>query len=451
MVVGTLSGMAKGGMHDHLGGGFHRYSVDSRWFLPHFEKMLYDQAQLAIAYLEAFQVTGKSWMADVAADVLQYVQRDMTDAAGGFFSAEDADSPDPDDSAKSREGAFYVWTKAEIDTLLSPEQSQLFQRKYGVEPDGNVTEDPHLEFTGRNILYEAGVVVDAQLSFEESKEILLRERSKRPRPHLDNKVLTAWNALMISAFAKGYVVLRRPAYLECAERAARFLLTTLYRKDSGLLLRRWCEGEAGIWGFLDDYAFFAQGLLDLFEATGKAEYLQGAVRMARTSLKLFVDKQNGGFYSSSEVAGDLIMRMKEDYDGAEPSGNSVATDVLLRLAHLTGDDEFREEATRSLSVFAPKFEAQPSMAPQMAVAIGRSGAEPEQIVIRCSAQSLEVEEIAAWYRREFRPWRTTLILSDEEAARLVETAPFLSSLQRSAKITIYECRNFACQLPQNIE
>jgi uncharacterized protein YyaL (SSP411 family) len=448
MVTGTLLGMAKGGMHDHLGGGFHRYSVDGRWFVPHFEKMLYDQAQLATSYIEAFQVTGQRWLADVAVDILEYVRRDMTDREGGFYSAEDADSPDPEDPSHSREGAFYVWTKAEIDAVLGPARGETFRKRYGVEEAGNVAEDPHSEFVGRNILYEAESVEGAEEELRESRARLLAVRSQRPRPHLDNKVLTAWNGLMISAFARVYLALGRREYLESAEGAMGFVLRSLYDSHSGRLLRRWCEGEAGISGFLDDYAFTVQALLDLFEATGKSEYLVTAGALAREGFPRFADTQHGGFFSTAENASDLVLRIKDDYDGAEPSGNSVATDVLLRLSHLTGDNEWREQALKSLAAFSPKLKSQPSMAPQMAVALGRALAEPEQVVIRCGERTEGVEKLAQPYRSGFHPWRVTLILSDHDAEQLGTIAPFLASLKRSGRITIYECRNFVCELPR---
>jgi hypothetical protein len=285
----------------------------------------------------------------------------------------------------------------------------------------------------------------------ESRARLFAERAKRPRPHLDNKVLTGWNGMMISAFAKGYAVLGRREYLEAAERAMSFLMDTLYNRHSGQLLRRWCEGDAGIPAFLDDYAFTAQASLDLFEATGRAEYLDTAVRIARDGFRMFADIGNGGFFSTAGGTPDLVLRIKDDYDGAEPSGNSVATDLLLRLAHVLGDEEMRREAVKSLNVFAPKMKSQPTMAPQMAVALGRSLAEPEQVVIRSSEPTSEVDVIAAEYRRRFSPWGITLLLSDEETARLREIAPFLGSLERKGRITVYECRNFTCQLPRIIE
>jgi uncharacterized protein YyaL (SSP411 family) len=224
MVTTTLRGMAAGGMHDHLGGGFHRYSVDERWFVPHFEKMLYDQAQLAVAYLEAYQVTHEPKFAETARDIFSYVMRDLTDPGGGFYSAEDADSPDPENPSHSGEGAFYIWKKEEIERLLSERDAAVFCARFGVLDEGNVEQDPHGEFTGRNILYEAR---DDSQVLEAAKSVLFEARSKRPRPHLDTKILTSWNGLMISALAKGYAVLGDKQYLDSAERAVSFLLSTI--------------------------------------------------------------------------------------------------------------------------------------------------------------------------------------------------------------------------------
>jgi uncharacterized protein len=375
----------------------------------------------------------------------------MTDAGGGFFSAEDADSPEPVNPSHSREGAFYVWTREEIDAVLTPKESEIFRRLYGVQDGGNVREDPHSEFAGRNILYEAAPVDDAaQELLATARAKLFAERSKRPRPHLDNKVLTGWNGMMISAFAKGAIILGNREYLDVAERAMSFLLANLFESGSGELLRRWCEGEAAIPAFLDDYAFTTQALLDLFEASGKAIYLEKAAQIAKRILDRFSDPVGGGFYSTAHAAADLVLRVKDDYDGAEPSGNSIATDILLRLAHLSGDDALRNAAAKSLTAFAPKLKSQPTMAPQMAVALGRFLAEPEQVVIRCPDVTAEIEAIASDHRRRFSPWGTVLVLSDEETERLRETAPFLGSLERTGRITVYECRNFTCQLPRSI-
>lgn len=458
MSLQTLQSMAMGGMHDQLGGGFHRYSVDERWFVSHFEKMLYDQAQLAISYLEAFQITRDEGFARIARGIFNYVRRDLTSPEGAFYSAEDADSPDPENPSHSSEGAFYLWRSSEIELLLGPRDAQLFSLRYGVQSGGNVDHDPQGEFGGRNILYQALTVEEAatQLGIssdqaaavlEAAKEKLLTVRSSRPRPHLDNKVLTAWNALMISAFAKGCIVLGDVAYLQTARTAAGFLLATMYDPATGQLLRRYCAGDAAIPAFLDDYAFLAQALLDLFEASGDPSYLETAVSLARTGLARFEDIEEGGFFSTAAHAPDVLLRIKDDYDGAEPSGNSVATDVLLRLAHLTGDAAFRARAERSLRIFAPKLKAQPATAPQMLVAVGRSLAEPQQVIIRCAAVDEHVRELVTKERKEFAPYGVSLTVTDSAAEALRPVSLFLAGLERKGLVTIYRCRNFVCDLP----
>ncbi|HYP13140.1 MAG TPA: thioredoxin domain-containing protein, partial [Bryobacteraceae bacterium] len=339
MVMVTLREMAKGGMNDQLGGGFHRYSVDAKWFVPHFEKMLYDQAQLATTYIEAYQITRDEGLAQTARDVLEYVLRDMTDAQGGFYSAEDADSViDPAHPHEKGEGAFYIWGYDELVSVLGWEQAEWLAYRYGAERDGNVYEDPHNEFTGKNILYQKRSIEETAKKFNKSVDEmqaalsqasaqLLEVRGKRVRPHLDDKVLTAWNGLMISAFAKGARTLGEERYLDPARRAADFIAGTLYR--DGVLLRRFRDGEAAIPGFLDDYSFFAQALLDLYESSFESRWLALAKAVTDKMVALFEDTAGGGFYSTAEGDTSLVMRIKEDYDGAEPSGNSVAIQVLL--------------------------------------------------------------------------------------------------------------------------
>ncbi|MGA8029391.1 MAG: thioredoxin domain-containing protein, partial [Bryobacteraceae bacterium] len=257
--------------------------------------------------------------------------------------------------------------------------------------------------------------------------------------------------LMISAFAKGCSVLGEKAYLEAAQRATSFLMNTMYNAESGRLLRRFCDGEPAIPGFLDDYAFLAQALLDVFEAGFDVSYLESALDLAGRGLEQFEDREQGGFFSTVENAADLLLRMKDDYDGAEPSGNSLATDVLLRLAHLTGDQIFRERAERSLECFAPKIKGQPTIAPQMLVALGRWLTEPAEIVIRCEAIDSEIEEMIAQRRQVFSPDAITIAISDAAAERLKPIAPFLGGLERKGRITVYECRNFTCELPKVID
>jgi uncharacterized protein YyaL (SSP411 family) len=452
MATRTLEGMAAGGMHDHLGGGFHRYSVDERWFVPHFEKMMYDQAQLAISYLEAFQITRDDKFALVARDIFDYVLRDMTDESGAFYSAEDADSPDPDNPSHSGEGAFYIWRQQEIASLLGKDADD-FSRYFGVQEYGNVANDPQGEFVGRNILYRPVDSTGAQpAGLEQSKRILFEARSKRPRPHLDNKILTAWNALMISALSLGYRVLNERRYLDAAERAIGFILSRMYDPQSGELLRRFCDGEAAVPAFLDDYAFLAQALLDLFEANFEPKYLSLAVELASRGLARFEDQEQGGFFSTLQGGSDLLLRMKDDYDGAEPSGNSVATDVLLRLAHVTGNATFAQRAERSIQAFTPKLKAQPTIAPQMLVAINRWLSEPAQVVLRCAEMDTDLESrVHSEWEREFNPTAIILAITDQAARELASIAPFVAGLARRGRLTIYRCRNFACELPDVID
>ena len=446
MVVATLHAMAKGGMNDQLGGGFHRYSVDANWFVPHFEKMLYDQAQLAVSYLEAFQITGDQALADTARHIFDYVLRDMLDPEGGFYSAEDADSViDPAKPEEKGEGAFYVWTQAEIENALGQPAAKYFCRHFGVEPNGNVHEDPHGEFTGRNILYQAEED-EEPASIAESKIKLLALRSKRVRPHLDDKVLTAWNGLMISAFAKGGAILSESRYTQAARRSADFILGRMYDPKTGLLLRRYRLQDAAIPGFLDDYAFFTQGLLDLYEADFHLPYLQAAIRLTEKQLELFEDKSGGGFFSTAAGDSSLVMRMKDDYDGAEPSGNSVTACNLLRLAQMTDRKDFRDASDRLLRAFAPRIGAQPVMAPQMLAAYEFSLSKPKQIVLvgREGLPALLHE-----LNSRFVPHKIVLMV-DGEASRKALSAylPIIEIMtEKDGKATAYVCENYTCQLP----
>ncbi|HVO96753.1 MAG TPA: thioredoxin domain-containing protein [Bryobacteraceae bacterium] len=437
MVLLTLREMAKGGMNDQLGGGFHRYSVDGRWFVPHFEKMLYDQAQLAVSYLEAFQITRDGQYAAIARDIFSYVQRDMTHPEGGFYSAEDADSAESPGAKEKREGAFYVWKEPEID-------SPLFAQRYGVKPAGNVEEDPHGEFEGRNILYQActieeaaaahGVSVDdARAELRSTAKTLFDLRAKRPRPHLDDKILAGWNGLMISAFAKGAQILGEDAYLDAAAAAAGFIRARLWDDARGVLLRRFRDGESAIDGFLDDYAFCAQAFLDLYEARFDAGDLKFAIRLAERALELFEDRANGGFFSTAEGAENLVLRLKDDYDGAEPSGNSAMAMALVRLARATGREDFRRAAERTLEAFSSRLASGGAGVPQMLVALAFSIAKPMEIVL---AGPTDAAMLAA-IRRHFLP---------NAAIARAEDAP-TPMLAIDAKPTAYVCENFACHLP----
>jgi len=443
MTLDTLRAMANGGMHDQLGGGFHRYSVDERWFVPHFEKMLYDQAQLAISYLEAFQTTHDPFYAKIARSTLDYVLRDMTHPEGGFYSAEDADSViDPANPKEKGEGAFYIWGASELKQALGEEQYQHFVSIYGVQQNGNVPDDPHGEFTGKNILYLREPLDDAtEAQLQPVKAALLAIRSKRVRPHLDDKILTAWNGLMISAFAKGAQILDEPRYLKAARRAAEFILTRMYDEKSGVLQRRYRDGDAAIAGFLDDYAFFIGALLDLYEADFDPCHVETAIELAAKMRELFEDTAEGAFFSTAAGDSNLVLRMKDDYDGAEPSGNAVALMDLLRLAHFTDRAEYREAAERTLRALGSKITQQSVAVPQMLVGLDYYLAARREVVIAGPSESEQTREFLHYIRSRFLPYTITL-LSD------ATFFPAVTEMRAiDGKTTAYVCENYTCQLP----
>ncbi|HSP46050.1 MAG TPA: thioredoxin domain-containing protein, partial [Chthoniobacterales bacterium] len=415
MTLFTLRKMAAGGMHDHLGGGFHRYSVDAYWHVPHFEKMLHDQGQLAVAYIDAFQISREPLFEEIARDTLDYVRRDMTAKAGGFFSAEDADSVIPVAAAfdrgaaadggprpplqKKAEGAFYVWGKDEIDTALGA-SAEIFNFHYAVKPQGNVPAggDPHGEFTGKNILIELGSVTATAKHFgkdetevrqllEKARQTLLAVRAKRPRPHLDDKIISAWNGLMISAFARAAQVLNDPGYLETASRAAAFLRAELYDASRKVLFRNYREGRSAVEGFADDYAFLIQGLLDLYEASFDVGWLRFAIELQETQDRFFFDKERGGYFSGAGDDPSILLRLKEDNDSAEPAASSVAALNLLRLAQIRNDADLYLRAEKTIDAFSPQIGHFPSAMPQMLVALDLTLGDPRQIVIAGACDS----------------------------------------------------------------
>ena len=461
MALLTLREMAKGGMHDQLGGGFHRYSVDERWFVPHFEKMLYDQAQLAISCLEAFQASGDPQYAATARRIFDYVLRDMTGPDGGFYSAEDADSAaDPAHPDLKSEGAFYIWSANEIRERAGQPAADWFCYRYGVEAGGNVADDPHGEFAGKNILYQAHTeeetarrfgrpLEEVRAGLEQAEAVLLEARYQRARPHLDDKVLTAWNGLMISAFARGGAILEEPRYAAAARRAAEFLVARVYDSQSGALLRRWRQGEAAIPAFLDDYALFAQGLLDLYEAQFDRRDLELAIRLTEKQMELFEDPEHGAFFASAADDRSLVMRVKEDYDGAEPSGNSVAAMNLLRLAGFTNRAGFRESAEKTLAAFASRLAAAPSALPQMLAACEWLLGEPREIVLVGDRGDAGTEALLRALHSRFVPNRVVMLVDSPEARRaLAAGIPSIEFMEKvEGRASAYVCRNYACQLP----
>ncbi len=461
MTIHTLRKMAEGGIEDQLGGGFHRYSVDERWFVPHFEKMLYDQAQLATSYLEAFQITGDQAFAATARRVLDYVLRDMTAPEGGFYSAEDADSViSADEPAVKGEGAFYIWSADEIRQAVPAPAAEWFAYRYGVAEGGNVVNDPHNEFAGRNILYQAASVEETAEQFgrpvdevraalEAAEATLLKARAARVRPHLDDKILTAWNGLMISSLALGGAVLEEPRYAVAARRAADFALNRLFQPETGQLLRRYREGEAAIPGFLEDYALLTQALLDVYEAQFDRRDLEWAVRLAEKQSALFEDSAGAAFFHSAAGDSSLVLRLKEDYDGAEPSGNSVAILNLLRLAQFTGREDFRASAERALAAFATRLTRVPVALPAMLTACEFYLAEPRQIVIVGPRDASGTRALLRAFHARFVANRIVLLVDTEETRRaLVRGIPAIESMQPAVgRPSAYVCRNYTCQLP----
>ncbi|MBZ5610471.1 MAG: thioredoxin domain-containing protein [Acidobacteriia bacterium] len=450
MTLQTLRAMASGGMHDQLGGGFHRYSVDERWLVPHFEKMLYDQAQLAVSYLEAFQITHDPFYAAIARSTLDYVLRGMTHPDGGFYSAEDADSVINAANPKVKgEGAFYIWSAQELRELLGEQLYRVFATHYGVEDGGNVQHDPHGEFTGKNILYVKDAIPAPDI--EKAKVILLEARSKRVRPHLDDKILTAWNALMISAFAKAAQVLDEPRYLAAAQRASAFILSRMYDPAAGTLLRRFRDGDAAIPGFLDDYAFFIAALLDLYEADFDPDHIETALALAAKMQELFEDQGAGGFFSTAAGDSSLVLRMKDDYDGAEPSGNSMALVDLLRLAHLTDQQDLRKAAERTLQALGPKLSSQSVAVPQMLVALDYWNAPRREVVISGARDAVQTRAFLRSLRERFLPHTITLLIdSDPVRQKMSSFFPSAEAMREANnQPTAYVCQNYACQLPTN--
>ena len=463
MLVTTLRKMAMGGMHDHLGGGFHRYSVDGAWHVPHFEKMLYDQGQLAVAYVEGFQLSGDPAFAAVARGILSYVERDLTSPEGGFFSAEDADSIVEHGSNAHAEGAFYVWKRSEVEAVLTEEDAAIFCRHYGVEGQGNADprSDPHEEFTGKNIFIErcppSQTASEFDLPVERVEVILAAARAKlfevrsgRPRPHLDDKILTGWNGLMILAFAKAARVLDAPAYLAPARRAAEFIRARLYDAQSGALRRSFREGAGEVRGFADDYAFLIAALLELYEADFDERDLEWAESLQKAQDELFSDVNGGGYFSSEAGDEHILVRLKDDHDGAEPSASSMGALNLLRLAALTGRNEYRQRAERTAAGFASAPDRLVHMMPLMFVAQRALGVPPVQVVVAGTRSAADTGALLRVAQSAFLPDGVVLLAEGGESqSRLARRHPYLADVRPvEGRATAYVCRNFTCEPPE---
>jgi hypothetical protein len=466
MVLVTLRAMALGGMRDHIGGGFHRYSVDGNWRVPHFEKMLYDQAQLVLAYLEAAQLTGDSFYADVAADTLAYVARDLTDEGGGFHSAEDADSVPPEDERRGgpsgpphkMEGAFYIWRDEEIAEVLG-EDAEMFRVRFGVLPDGNAPFDPQNEFVHRNLLYTARGIDEVMSATAKSREEvdgalararekLFERRATRPRPHLDDKVLTAWNGLMIAAFARaGRVIDDR--YVAPARRAALFIWKHLWNSETRTLLRRYRKGDAAVEGYAEDYAYLVFGLLELFQADGDPRWLEWALMLQRRQDELFADPVDGGWFSTTGQDQSVLLRLKEDYDGAEPSATSVTVMNLLTLSHLTNDEAFGQAIERALGMFASRISRQGARTvPLMMAALSTYHAGMSQIVIAGDSGAPSTRALFDVVGRRYLPFAITIPLVPAHADAIARVLPWTEAMaRRTDQPAAYVCRDFTCLAP----
>jgi uncharacterized protein YyaL (SSP411 family) len=443
MVRKTLSAMSSGGLWDALGGGFHRYSTDERWFLPHFEKMLYDNAQLAAVALDATQATGDASFAEIARGTLDYLRRDMTTGEGGFCSAEDADSAE-EGAVEKREGAFYVWASAEIDDALGGD-ADFFRSCYGVASAGNVAMDPHGDFSGRNVLSlvrpPLGPGEAARL--DAARRRLLALRGRRPRPQRDDKVLAAWNGLALTAFARGAWVLDDPAYLESARRAADFLFHHLWDASERRLYRRWCDGERAVPGQADDHAFLIQGLVDLFEASGEVRWLDWARELAEIFQKSFLD--DGGRVYMTASAEDLPLRLPDEWDNVEPSSAAVAAGALARLARLTDREDFRTSAGKIRRVLTATAAREPRGHAYGLSVLAEDLLPTREVVVAGDPADPAVRALLDVLRRRFLP--STIILRRPvagESAPLPILAPLRVASDRAAATV---CDNQTCRPP----
>ena len=440
MVTHTLTKMAQGGIYDHLGGGFHRYSVDEKWLVPHFEKMLYDNAQLVRIYAQAYCVTREPLFKQVVDETMTHLMREMLHTEGGFYSTQDADS-------EGEEGKFFVWTEEEISQILGEDASEIFCRIYDVSEEGN--------FEEKNILHPILTLEQASKFFRRDlKEIeslvsnakgkLFQEREKRPKPFRDEKILTLWNGLMLSGIAEAIKISRRPAYLEAADRTVDFIFTKMFR--DGRLLHTYKSGTAKILGYLDDYAFLEAGLLDLFEATVNRAHLDRALELAEIMLHEFWDEAGGGFFYTGRSHEQLIAQSKPIFDGSIPSGNAVATQVLLRLYHYTGKEDYLKRAERILRAYYNAMENQPFGFAHMLAALDFYLQKPKEIVLVGDKKDPETAELLTDIQSLYLPNMTLQLASPDDSLEKISSL-LAGKKQFDGKPTVYVCHNFTCSRP----
>ena len=462
----TLRAMANGGIYDQLGGGFHRYSTDAKWHVPHFEKMLYDNAQLLKNYLDVYLITRDRFFEEIAGETADYVLRDMTHPDGGFYSAEDADSLPAETRSnkgheKKVEGAFYVWTKKEIHALLGTPAGEIFSFRYGVKAEGNAENDPFDEFKGKNILFVAHSIdkvadhfnlsnEDIETSLTQSKRKLFAARVKRPRPHLDDKILTSWNGLMISSLSRAYQVLGEDRYLETAKKAAEFVRKNLYDPKTRQLFRRWRNGERKIAGMADDYAFLTQGLVDLYEADFDPDWLEWALELMDAQIELFYDTENGGFFMTRKGHDEKIdLRVKEDADSVIPSATSVAALNLLRLARFGDSRGYSTVAEGTLKSVSERIGSHPDSAPELLVALITSRVKPIEVVIAGDRSTEDTRAMLTAVNSLFIPGKMVVLVdNDVSRKRLARHLPFIASVKKiESTATAYVCTDNTCKPP----
>jgi uncharacterized protein len=440
MVERTLTGMRNGGIYDQVGFGFHRYSTDAQWHLPHFEKMLYDQAMISWAYLEAFEATGHVPFRQTAEEIFAYVLRDLRSPVGGFYTAEDADS-------EGEEGLFYLWSANELEGILGKEFGGIAEA-FGITTPGNYVDEARRVQTGLNLFDRTDTLPPE--TWENLRMQLFSVREKRIHPFKDDKILTDWNGMMISALAKGGGVLGDDTYLNAARAAADFILETMVA-DDGSLLHRYRNGEASVQGHLDDYTFLVQGLIDLYQASFEVRYLSDAVRLTKKMIDLFLDSEEGGFYLSAEGANSLPFRQKESADGALPSGNSAAFGNLLRLGWLTGNTTFTEHALEIGGAFSQFIHQAPEGHSMMIGWHELVLSEPVEVIIVGNLNSKDTQAMVTALTKAYIPGMVVLVKSGDSGGTdelLSRTAPFTADYTMvGGKATAYVCRNFVCNLP----
>jgi hypothetical protein len=448
MVQQTLKAMRLGGIWDHVGFGFHRYSTDRRWLLPHFEKMLYDQALMAGVYLEAYQITGDPLFADTAADIFTYVLRDMTDAQGGFYSAEDADS-------EGEEGKFYVWTTSEFQGILDDEITGRWETILRLSPEGNFTDEATRQKTGANILHLTATlekwarkleIPESQLQEEwrQIRDRLYAVRKMRIHPLKDDKILADWNGLMISALATAARILNKSEYEAAARKAAGFIQRRMI-DPSGRLYHRFRDGELAVEAHAADYAFFIQGLINLYQTTFDLNFAEQAQVLQEQMIEDFWDDQNGGFFSIPKGSTDLPVRPKELYDGAIPSANSAALHNLVALGRLTGDPRWEDRAQALIRAFAGTLQSQPQAFTYFLCGLDFALHPGQEVIIAGEPRANDTRQLLAALNTNFTPHKVAIVKSDQNADRLAKFAGFTDGLQViEGKATAHVCRDGSC-------